>query len=73
MKPNGIEVGLYHNGQLTFRATQPTRTEDAIWDAVEIAINEGWDAHRFRNEVADAWADKLKQDAKEAAEILKGK
>ena len=72
MKPNGIKVGLCGNGQLTFRAIQPTRAEDAIWDAVEAAINEGWDARRFRLEAAEAWTERLKQDAADANKDLTG-
>ena len=73
MKPNGIAIGLHADGQLSFRATHPTRTEDAIWEAVECAINEGWDARRFRNEVASAWSDILKQSVEDAVKILEGK
>ena len=73
MKPTGIAIGLLTDGQLSFRTTQPTRTEDAIWEAVELAINEGWDARKFRSEAAAAWSERLREDAKDAVKILEGK
>lgn len=45
---------------------KPTRTEDAIWNAVEQAINEGWTPKQFKSEVASAWEERLKEDAKQA-------
>lgn len=68
MKPNGIMLDA--DGRLKVRPI--SKAEDAIWDAVETAINEGWDARKFRSEVADAWDERLKEDAKDARKILTG-
>lgn len=55
---DGQRVGMYVH--------KPTRTEDAIWNAVEQAINEGWTPKQFKSEVASAWEERLKEDAKQA-------
>jgi hypothetical protein len=48
------------------KITRSSRVEDKIWDAVEEAVNAGWDAQRFIREAHDGWAHKLSEDAKDA-------
>ena len=45
--------------------------EDAVWEAVEQAIEAGWSPERFKAEIADAWKEKLEDKAKHAWEVLK--
>ena len=71
MKPNRIAMTVDSSG-LRQGVPAISKTEDAIRDAVERAINEGWDARRFRSEVAEAWVERLKQDAADARKILEG-
>lgn len=70
MKPNGIRLGVDGSG-LTMRVTQPTRTEDKVWDAVREAIDEGWTPKRFAIEVAQAWTDAVKEDARHAIDAVR--
>ena len=65
MKPSGIALYADRNS-IGLKVHKPTRTEDAIWNAVEEAVNEGWTPAQFKAEVISAWEDKLKQDAKQA-------
>lgn len=64
MKPNGLTMGL--------QVIMPTGAEDAVWKAVETAIDAGWDAKRFRREAAEAWEHRLREDAREAVRDLAG-
>ena len=67
MKPLGMS--LTDTGSLY--VVHPNKVEDAIWDAVEEeAINAGWEPQQFKNEIASAWVERLKLDAKDADEIL---
>ena len=50
----------------------PTAVEDAIYNAVEAAIDAGWDARRFKLEAADAWEYELRKRSKWAVEELRG-
>lgn len=50
--------------------TKPSKVEDAIWEAVELAIDNGWTPEQFKSELADAWAERLRDDAKRAVAIL---
>lgn len=59
-------IGLTHDLRVTF----PSRSEDAIWEAVETAICEGWDARRFKIEAAEAWEHVLRENAKAAVQEL---
>ena len=69
MKPLGLNMGFGKDG-LALSVTRPTRVEDAVWEAVEEAIAAGWTPERFRNEAADAWRERLQEEAKDAAKIL---
>lgn len=64
MKPNGLALTLDGRGDLGMRVITPTKAEDAIWKAVETAIEEGMPLDKFRNEVLDAWEQKRKDDLK---------
>ncbi len=44
---------------------------DAIWDAVEAAIEHGISPDDFRREAASAWEETLKDEAKEAGKALR--
>lgn len=68
-KPPGIRLERV-DGVPVMRVCQYSRVEDAIWDAVEEAINAGWDARKFRMEAASAWEHRLKEDAKDALRDL---
>ena len=48
-----------------FRVIQPTSVQDAVWEAVEQAIDAGMTVEQFRREAADCWAEKLRQKAKD--------
>ena len=68
MKPSGVRIGIGPNGPV-MGVPRITRTEDAIWSAVQEAIDEGWTVEDFRRECASAWAQKLsdeREDAKKA-------
>lgn len=67
MKPNGLRFGI--GGSMS--VTHPTKVEDAIWEAVELAIDAGWTPEQFKNELADAWKERLRDDAKRAEEVLR--
>lgn len=69
MKPPGIYLSAAH-GAVTFNVRQPSRVEDAIWDAVQEAIEAGWDAKAFKREAASAWEDALTRQAKQAVDEL---
>jgi uncharacterized protein YbdZ (MbtH family) len=61
MKPLGLTA--------TFQIVRPDRVQDAIWEAVEKAIDAGWQVENFRQEAAECWSEYLRQkkesDAKE--------
>lgn len=67
MKPNGLQFTLHDQG-IGMRVTRPTATEDAIWDAVDSAVLEGWTVERFRSECAEAWAHAQREQAEADAE-----
>jgi hypothetical protein len=69
MKPPGIYAAL-HGGSVTFNVRQPSRVEDAIWNAVQEAIDAGWDAKAFKAEAASAWEEELRRQAKDAVAVL---
>jgi hypothetical protein len=66
MKTLGLRIG--GNGSMS--VTKPSKVEDAIWEAVELAIDNGWTPEQFKSELADAWAERLRDDAKRAVAIL---
>jgi len=65
MKPPGLGFAMGEQG-LTLRVSQPSPVEDAIWTAVEEALAAGWTPQRFKSEAASAWADQLREAAKDA-------
>lgn len=67
MKP----AGAYFTAGGGLIVRKPSRTEDAIWNAVEEAIREGWTARQFRDEASEAWEHALKEQAKRAREDLR--
>jgi len=69
MKPLGISMGLNERG-ISLRVNQITKTEDAIWDAVETAIRENWSPEQFKNEVIMAWESTLKDYANDARKVF---
>ena len=72
MKPPGIYLNTIRNGDVTFNVRKPSRVEDAIWNAVQEAIEAGWTAKQFRQEAASAWEDELGRQAKAAVNDLMG-
>ena len=70
MKSNGLRMNMSESGQIGFTVNTPSNVEDAVWEAVELAIATGWTPEQFRNEVADAWRDRLSEDAKHAVNVL---
>jgi len=62
MKPTGLDMML--------NVKMPSRAEDAIWEAVREAINANWTPEQFRIEVASAWEDALRDDAKHAQQVF---
>lgn len=72
MKPTGISFGLDSAGDLHVGVTRSSRAEDAVWAAVEEAIDAGMTPERFKREAAQAWEETLRQRGKDAAtELLK--
>lgn len=72
MKPLGIVFALNEDVDPVLRVRRPTPAEDAVWQAVEAAIDEGWTPERYRNEAAEAWCGRLAEDAKHARAALAG-
>ena len=71
-KPLG--VSLYATNQtLGLRVVKPSPVEDAIWDAVEKAIENGWSAQQFKDEASECWEQKLRDEAKLARYIFERK
>lgn len=66
-KPHGIAMSIV-DGVPRMGVTFPTHAEDKVWDAVENAIDAGWDVERFRRECREAWSQTLKTRAKWADE-----
>jgi hypothetical protein len=69
-KPYGLSLGLTADGNLRAGVNHPSRAEDAIWNAVEEAIDAGMTPERFKLEAAQAWEETLHSRAKDAAEEL---
>ena len=65
MKPSGVRIGIGPSGP-TMSIPRITRTEDAIWNAVQEAVDEGWTVEQFRRECASAWAQKLRDEREHA-------
>lgn len=68
-KPLGARFDI-SSGVPHIIVTRASQAEDAIWDAVREAINEGWNARKFRLEAATAWEELLRNDAKSAVQEL---
>lgn len=68
-KPTGLSVTLDECG-LRFAVKQSSRVENAVWDAVQMAVDAGWSPEQFKLEVADAWQEKLRDDARHANKVL---
>ena len=68
-KPLGISIGI-NSGLPTLRVNESSKAMDAIWDAVEEAINSGMTPEQFKMEAAEAWAERLKEDSKSAVKTL---
>jgi hypothetical protein len=62
MKPLGLTT--------SFQVVTPTRGEDAVWRAVEEAIDAGMTPERFKAEAAEAWVHFLRERAKDAERTL---
>lgn len=69
MKPLGLRLGIDESG-LRMSVSRPSKVEDAVWEAVEKAIEAGWTPQQFKNEISDAWREKLRDAAKDAVEVL---
>lgn len=69
MKPLGLELSVGSRGP-TMTVRTPSKAQDAIWEAVEMAINEGLTPLQVRREMADAWRQILSDEAKAAYDQL---
>lgn len=69
MKPNGLNIQATE-GSVRFSVGTPSKAEDAVWDAVEAAINAGWSPQRFKDEASEAWRVSLHDEAKHAVKVL---
>ena len=56
-KPLGLRMGA----DATMRVTRPSRVEDAIWNAVEEAVDAHWTPQQVKNEVASAFEEAYKR------------
>ena len=63
MKPLGLRLTM--DGGM--RVIKPSPTEDAIYRAVEEAINSGWTVEQFRSECAQCWGIYLQNRARDDA------
>jgi hypothetical protein len=62
MKPMGIDA--------CFRIIRSTPAEDAVWDAVRTAIDNGMTPDQFKREAAQAWEELLREDGQRAVKTL---
>lgn len=53
-KPIGIDWTM-RDGVPMLGVIRPTPVEDAIWDAIERAVDAGWTVEEFRREAASCW------------------
>jgi len=70
MKPNGLSMRVSESGGIGCAVSTPSKVEDAVWEAVELAIESGWTPQQFKTEIADAWREKLNDEAKHAVSVL---
>ena len=68
-KPLGVVIRTSERG-LEIGLSSTSGVEDAIWNAVESAIDNGWTPEQFKNESAMAWKDRLKTDSDHAQKVL---
>ena len=54
MKPLGLAADF-------MTIIRPNPVQDAIWEAVEKAIEAGWQVENFRAEAADCWNEYLRR------------
>jgi hypothetical protein len=54
-KPPGIQYGITASGPY-LRVSPRDRVTDAIYDAVEAALDDGWTVEEFRREAASCWS-----------------
>jgi hypothetical protein len=50
----------------------PSDVQESIWRAVEEAVNYGVSPKEFRQEAAECWVEKCRQDAQHATKVLRG-
>ena len=70
-KPSGISLGINGNGLPTMRVTPISRAEDAIWNAVQEAVDAGMTPTQFKREVIQAWDEELRASAKRTMKELR--
>ena len=58
------------SGGIGFAVSTPSKVKDAIWEAVELAIDSGWTPQQFKNEISEAWREKLNDEVKHAVDVL---
>lgn len=68
-KPTGLAVRVDECG-VRFAVSHSSRVGNAVWDAVQTAVDAGWSPEQFKREVADAWQEKLRDDARHANKVL---
>ena len=69
-KPSGISLGITAGGVPTMSVTHISRAEDAIWNAVQEAVDAGMTPEQFKREVAQAWTEELRAQAKRTMKEL---
>lgn len=60
MKPIEVGMRVTESGAIGFAVNRPSKVEDAIWEAVEQAIEAGWTPRQFKLEVASAWEQRFR-------------
>ena len=63
-KPLGLGFAVSGDA-LLYTIRKPSHAEDAIWEAVGIAIDEGWTPEKFKLEAWSAWEQRIADDAKQ--------
>ncbi len=68
-KPSGIHLGMTSRGPV-LSVTAISRAQDAIWNAVQEAVDGGMTPEQFRREVVQAWAEELKREKDRVLKVL---
>ena len=68
MKPPGLQLGVDGNGAF-MRVTRSDAATDAIYAAVETAIDAGWTVEQFRREAAECWSVYLRERERSDAKV----